>query len=374
VRLKARQFLPVFLASLLLILLFLRLGFFVKESPRLENLDVFVGVDAAYDDVEGVERLVDEVKPYTNLFVIGSTGITWNVTKLDQVCQYAYDSGLFFIVYLHPTAEFSQAQWIENARQQWGAWFLGMYVYDEVGGNQIDRSPYQLVKEASNYTDAANKYVESLAHATEYYKSLSNFPLFTADYALYSFDYKAGYDVVLAEFGWNQSRLLNVALCRGAATFRNKNWGVMVTWTYNNSPYVESGDKLYNDMVLAYNAGAKYVVVFNYPKVSTYGILEEEHFEALKKFWYYINHNSRVIDSMSDKVAYVLPKDYGYGFRGPNDKIWGLWESDKLSNKIWNDVNILLEKYSLKIDIVYEDGIDHNGTSRYSKLMFWNGT
>src|SRR4030042_5780008 len=136
---KHKQFLPVFFASLLIILLFLRLGFFVNESARLEDPDVFVGIDAAYGDMEGIKRLVDEGKSYTNLFVIGSTGIAWNRTKLDEVCQYVYDSGLYFLVYTHPinTTVFSQAQWIEDARQRWGDRFLGLYAYDEAGGYQI---------------------------------------------------------------------------------------------------------------------------------------------------------------------------------------------------------------------------------------------
>ena len=49
--------------------------------------------------------------------------------------------------------------------------------------------------------------------------------LFTADYALYWFTYQGGYDVILAEFGWNHSRPLNIALARGAATMQDKEWG-----------------------------------------------------------------------------------------------------------------------------------------------------
>ena len=367
---KNREVLAVFLVSLLIFLLFWR--FNLAKNPQ--KLDIFVGVDAAYDGVEDIKRLVDEVRSYTNLFVIGSTGVTFNITKLDEVCQYVCDRGLFFMVYSHPTDQLNQTRWIEGARQRWGDRFLGLYVYDEAGGHQIDRSDYMLVEEADNYTDAANKYVGLLARMTEYYMHMGDFPLFTADYALYWFDYEAGYDVVLAEFGWNHSRLLNVGLCRGAATLRNKNWGVMITWTYYNPPYIESGEELYNDLILAYQSGARYIVVFNYPKVSTYGILEEEHLEALKKFWHYINHNPRVIDTMSDRVAYVLPEDYGYGFRGPADKIWGLWEADELSNRTWNDANALSENYGLKMDIIYEDYVKYNGASAYHKFVFWNGT
>jgi hypothetical protein len=358
------------------------LDLFVNESAKLRDQDVFVGIDVAYDNVEDTKVLVDEVKSYTNLFVIGSTGITWNNSKLDEVCQYVYDSGLYFLVYTHPTntTDFSQTQWITEARQRWEDRFLGLYAYDEPGGHQIDRDfPYNLVKEAKNYTDAANKYVgllnENLKHFTdpEYYLRASEFPLLTSDYALYWFDFKAGYDVVFAEFGWNYSRQLNVALCRGAATVQNKNWGVMITWTYNNPPYIESGEDLYDDMILAYNNGAKYILIFDSNSDYTHGILEEEHLEALKKFWNHINHNSQASDAATERVAYVLPKDYAYGFRGPNDKIWGLWEADALSYEICTKFNDLLEQYGNRLDVIYEDTKPYD-VSMYSELILWNGT
>ena len=72
-------------------------------------------------------------------------------------------------------------------------------------------------------------------------------------------------------------------------------------------------------------------------------------------------------------MAYVLPKDYGYGFRGPEDTIWGLWEADNLSSTIWNNVNALLEQYKTGLDIIYEDEVQLNVTT-YTKLVFWNGT
>jgi len=41
-------------------------------------------------------------------------------------------------------------------------------------------------------------------------------------------------------------------------------------------------------------------------------------------FEQYVKDNPRTTNAVEDKIAYLLPKDYGYGFRGPNDKIWGL--------------------------------------------------
>jgi hypothetical protein len=375
---KYRVILVVFLVSVLFFLLFLRINL-VKDSSRP---DFFVGVDAVSDNVEDIKRLVDEVRSYTNLFVIGSTGITENITRLDEVCQYVYESGLYFMIYAHITEDFPQPQWIEDARQRWGARFLGLYAYDEAGGHQIDCArPFMLVEEANNYTDAANKFVglldEHLKHFTDYYIRAGEFPLFTADYGLYWFDYKAGYDVVLCEFGWNHSRLLNVALNRGAAKMQNKDWGVIITWTYRHQPYIESGDELYYDMVLAYLSGAKYVVVFNNPtEDSHYGTLTEEHFYAMKRFWHYIHTNPQrpgIYCPTCTQIAYVLPKDYGWGFRGYEDKVWGLWV-DELSIKMGMDVDYLLHTHPLSLDIIYDDPEYYDNMRLYGKLFFWNGT
>jgi len=119
------------------------------------------------------------------------------------------------------------------------------------------------VRVADNHTDARNQFVAmlnmSLNSVVWNLMDVKNLQLFSSDYALYWFDYKAGYDVIFAEFGWNYSRPLNVALCRGAASAQKKEWGVMITWTYDEPPHLESGEKLYEDMVFAYENGAKYI-------------------------------------------------------------------------------------------------------------------
>ena len=87
---------------------------------------------------------------------------------------------------------------------------------------------------------------------------------FTSDYGLYWFDYKAGYDAILAEVGGNNgSRQLQISLCRGAATAQGKDWGIMVTTETDNGQVMESGPELYDDLVLGYNSGAKYAIVFD---------------------------------------------------------------------------------------------------------------
>jgi hypothetical protein len=156
-----------------------------------------------------------------------------------------------------------------------------------------------------------------------------------------------------------------------------RDWGIIITWTYRGPPYIESGGKLYSDAVLAYDNGANFVLVFNYPYASntTYGILKEEHLVSMRRFWDYTKQNSQP-NKLSEAVAYVLPIDYGYGFRGPNDKIWGRFEADDITNQLCVDLNNLLQQYGTRLDVIYEDGLllNSEATAKYKEIFMWNET
>ena len=380
----------VILIPILIVSLFVTFGGVYAQSAEL-----FVGVDAAYDNLPEIKLFVDEVSSYTNTIILGSTGITHNFTKLNEACQYIYDKGMYFMIYAHPIYDpeelLVQCEWIVDAKPRWGDKFLGLYAFDEPGGRQLDNATWKVLLDeywfADNYTDAADKYVNELTliinHAIDDQMCGVDLPLFTSDYALYWFDYKSEYDAVFAEFGWNYSRQLNVALCRGAANVQNKEWGAILTWTYTQWPYLESGSELYNDMVLAYENGAKYIIVFDSNKNYTHSILDKDeqgnyqaqgHYEAFKQFWQYVEDNPRSSDPIRNRVAYVLPEGYGYGFRGPDDKIWGLWEADEFSLEISTELGSLLDRYQNRLDIIYDDGLEAGNSYGYSRLIFWNGT
>jgi hypothetical protein len=377
-----KRLFPYIIVSILLaLLLFVGVQAYFEAKLNSKPIDIFIGIDSAYDNIESLKLRVDQVKSYTNFFIIGSTGITFNETKLNELCQYIYDSGLTFAIYAHTTRDtdvpINQAEWSIYAEQRWGSHFWGLYPYDEPGGHQIDHDPvFMAVNEADNYSDATNRYISKLSNDALLEFLPLDVPLMTSDYTLYEFDYKAGYDVILAELAWNHSRLINIALCRGAATAHGKDWGVMITYTYDNPPYLASEQQIYDDLVLAYENGAKYFVVFDYTKDPdtgiAYGILQQEHLEALQRFWQYVKQNPNPAVP-SDRVAYVLPKDYAYGFRGPADSMWGLWGPDDLSSRIWDDSNRLVNQYGSALDIVYEDTLQ-NHAFNYSRLIFWNGT
>ena len=155
-----------------------------------------------------------------------------------------------------------------------------------------------------------------------------NLTYLTSDYALYWFDYVGQYQTILAQLGWNSSVEQQIAQIRGAGTLQNKDWGVIVTWKYSEAPYLDSPSNIYNQMVTSYNAGAKYIIIFNYSngtQIDPYGgAMTDAHFQALQNFWNNVVTKSQP-NTVHAEAALVLPKDYGFGLRRVDDRIWGFW-------------------------------------------------
>jgi hypothetical protein len=336
----------------------------------------FFGVELAYGGLSDVKSMVDEVGNYTNLFVLGYPDVSLNQSELNESCDYISKAGLSFIVYFTgpTTYTYNPNAWILNAEHVYGEKFLGVYRLDERGGKQLDNWSAAFVQSASNYDEAGQIYVKYLGWHLDNYTSV-NRNVVTSDYALYWFDYKAGYNTVLTEYGFNLSRSMATALCKSAAEVQGKDWGVMITWTYDVPPYIESAPELCKDMTLAYNAGAKYVVIFDYPgNMTNYGILTPSHLKEMKEFWNYTQNNPRENED-DNQAAYVLPNNYGFGFRSGNDTIWGLFPANDTTQKIWNDTNKLMEQYGYNLGIVYDDPQFNNAIKhRYKTLIFWNQT
>lgn len=356
---------------------------FASEKPTSPH-EFYVGVMFAYgNQTSQVKALVDKVKDYTNLFVLGSVSLfDNNESALTESCDYIAAANLSFIVQFKTLTgyNFNITDWMQFAHARYGSQFLGIYRYDEPGGRQLDGTPSQQLINSSaagpnpTYASVSTAYVGNLSYFPTYYLQFTP-QMFTADYALYWFNYKAGYNAVFAEFVGNESRERHIALCRGAADTLDRDWGIIVTWKYNQGPYyLESGEALYNDLALAYSAGAKYAVVFSYPDVGEYGTLTEEHFAGLEQFWATLHSNPSRFGNNSAQIAYVVPSDYGFGFRNPTDTIWGLFPADNLSAKIYSDVQTLTGEYGAKLNILY-DGPDAAATlGNYSKVYFWNQT
>jgi len=357
---------------------------FFAASNRLSTDEFYFGVTCGFNTTRQYEQLIDKVKNYTNLFVVDSWDVAQNETMLNEVCDYAANSGLKFIVYFDLISGTSGSNvtypwhkgWITNASTRWGDKFLGIYLHDELGGKQIDAKNF--FENASDCSDAANRFVTSIASfgSTQFLK-INGIPMFMADYALYWWDYLGGYDTVFAELGWNHSTPQQIAFARGAANMQGKDWGAIITWKYYDPPYLGNGTEIYGDMLSAYTSGAKYVLVFNdkyYPETNPYGSLREEHFEAMETFSNYVKaHPRNQYAPREGSVALVLPANYGWGARRPDEGLWGLWPPDNKTNIIWQNMNRLSAKYGLSLDIVFDDA-RLNPARKYATVYLWNDT
>jgi hypothetical protein len=166
-----------------------------------------------------------------------------------------------------------------------------------------------------------------------------------------------------------------IALVKGAAHLQDKDWGAIVTWKYNDVPYLDSGEEIYQQLSMAHQAGAKYLIIFDYPTIENnpYGVLTDDHFEALQKLWADMHDNNVLIKSdLQAEAVLVLPQNYGWGMRHVEDRIW-LWGPDEHSQMIWDITQKLLDTYGINLDIVYDDP-QFPVTGKYDKIYYWNQT
>ncbi|MCL2134995.1 MAG: hypothetical protein FWH37_05510 [Candidatus Bathyarchaeota archaeon] len=376
----------------------------LPNSTKSES--VYLGVSFCGNTTAEAKLLIDKVKTYTNLFVLQSGPVSHNLTATTEICDYATSQGLDIIVYF---GWFDPEQpwrypWIQDATQKYGDKFLGVYYYDEPGGIQIDYDWEKHFIDWSNYIKetgvASDPFYRDLLESFDGYLNGStrdydveaqiytsylqnnvdlmllrdsSIQTFVSDYALYWWDYMGGYDVVFAQLGWNNSVVQEIALTKGAANLQHKDWGVIVTWTYHDAPYLTGGDEIYNQLLLSYQAGAKYLIIFDYPSIdgNPYGVLTDEHFEALQKFWGVIN-NPFIEPISKAEAVFVLPRNYGWGMRHAEDRIW-IWSSDEYSQQIWDISRELIEQYGIKLDIVYDDP-NFPVIGKYDQIYYWNQT
>ena len=155
---------------------------------------------------------------------------------------------------------------------------------------------------------------------------------------------------------------------------QGKSWGVMIEPASQSPLNLQTGDQIYNELKQAYENGAEYGVVFNYApnSNSTAGLLQDEQFNAIQRFWTDVVQNPKVTNNVKGQDALVLPSDYGSGLRSPTDSVWGIWQPDS-SQQVWNAVQTSLAKYGSKLDIVYNDP-NFLTADKYQRIIYWNQT
>ena len=391
------------------------------NNPK-DDPSAYVGIAFCGNTTQQAKLLIDRVKSYTNLFVLatGRNPISANQTIIEEICDYAVANGLSVIMNLG-WREFApeNQSWFwrqpslvpieQNWTQRWGEKLLGVYYNDEIGGVQLDANWTEFFKangpkmhlindtgvqnmyqvylkqlslaangtKPSNYDLEANFFVNDCVRGDLGLSALNEvgFRTFTSDYGLYWWNYLGGYDVTFGELGWNNSVAEQISLVKGASRLQDKDWGAMITWKYSSAPYLDSADEIYNQMLISYEAGAKYIAVFDYPYVAgnSYGVMTNEQFSAMQRFWNDITQG-KYVDKSAPVAALVLPHNYGWGMRHPNDTIWGFWPADDKSPQVGLAVSTLLAKYNVTLDIVFEDEAYPVANGQYMNVYYWNQT
>jgi len=472
---KQTKLLIVAVAILLLIIGLITITSYAllnKGTNQFYNEGFYVGVTYCGNSVQEAKELIDEVKDYTNLFIIQS-GTLQNATEVNEIGDYAIASSLNFAVYNSKAVYYSADmgsginEWANAAKERWGERFIGIYYEDEPGGEMLDIDvvfeeaviqngdtsfktdiikktaegeiifndkgtqihyrpngeitvlddakfityypnrtvtlletetnnfytiengteylsqirPYEQVLRQNpiqNYDDAArafmNKNQERLEKINKTQLNEESILVFTSDYGLYWWNYQSGYDLVLTQLGCNNSITQEIGLLRGAANLQGKSWGTIITWKYNQAPYLADGNETFEQMKISYEAGAEYVIIFNYAPDMTgpYGTLQDEHFKALERFWNDVVQNPKVTHGgIKAEAALILPQNYGWGMRNPNDIIWGIWKTNSTSQEIWNQLENKINQYGLKLDIVFEDP-NYPAMEKYDHIYYWN--
>jgi len=398
----------IFLSSILVSSALAIVIYLPNKTENGDPVEPYFGVSFCGNTTAEAKLLIDRTKDYTNLFVLQSGPISKNETATNIICDYAVDSGLDFIVFFgwFDTNHTWQIPWLDFAKNRWGDRFLGLYLFDEPGGVQTDYNwtqIFHMVKEfdpesyqaleqyieekvnqtvTRDYDEAKKRYLDYIINHLQINELTDrSITAFTSDYALYWFDYLAGYDTVFVELGWNHTTPKHIGLCRGAATAQQKDWGAIIVWKdrdpeNNEKGIYKTGPEMLQDMLVAYETGAKYVIIFNYPTNppgNPYGILTDEHFVAMQQFWNHTQQHPEEYGKTEAQAALVLPKNYAWGMRRLNDRIWGYWGPDEKSQQIWELSQDLLDQYGLGLDIVYDDP-DFPIADMYQEIYYWNYT
>lgn len=417
----------VFLVIIVVVSTFAVYGSLQSDSQSTTNIknDPYVGVAFCGNTTAEAYALIDRTKNYTNLFVLdtGRSTLSRNESAVYTICDYATANGLSIIINLgiDSVTEDDVTTWFWDANisdikanwtQRWGTKFLGMYYNDEVGGVQLDgswQSFYTKVGDRLATIDhpalrMLNQIKLKLQAYADNKSSPDNYDLeadffvnyvlsdgdpgigklnrtdinaFTSDYGLYWWDYLGGFDVMLAELGWNASVAQQIAQVKGAARLQGKDWGTMITWKYDDVPFLDSAKSIYDQMLASYQAGAKYIMIFNYAKdkngTNTAEAMVDQHYMALYQFWHDI-HSKQYEDNSKPEAVLVLPRNYGWGMRNPNDTIWGFWPADSKTRQTAINMGKLLDWYGTKLDIVFEDSAYPVSNGNYTSIYYWNSS
>ena len=176
-----QRFSFVLVIILLFAIVLTSLGHINYKEKKIPDKFYF-GVSLSSSKTVEAMALIDKVKDYTNFLLINSWDISINETALDEVCSYAFKNDLSFIVFFDfISLDFIAGtehgypwhhQWVYSAKDRWEDKFLGIYIYEEPGGKQIDTGLFdefyhdefrsRMYENVTTYSEAAEVFIREL--------------------------------------------------------------------------------------------------------------------------------------------------------------------------------------------------------------------
>ena len=136
-----------------------------QQNQETYPQGLYIGVTAD-GNTTATKTLIDKVESFTNFLIINNPEVIRDQNSLEEVCDYAKKSRLSFFVHMkHPSFwqyNYNPLVWIENAQKESSENLLGVYLFDEPGGNQLDQGNFRQFDKTTKpptYLDAANTYV-----------------------------------------------------------------------------------------------------------------------------------------------------------------------------------------------------------------------
>ena len=128
---KNRMYVSV---AVLSILVFSTSIILLENCQESFEAPIFFGVSFGGKTSGEAKLLIDKVKGYTNFFLVNSWDLCINETALNEVCDYAAEADLSFIVFfdfisLDPNLGYTwHREWVSSAKERWKDEFLGIYI------------------------------------------------------------------------------------------------------------------------------------------------------------------------------------------------------------------------------------------------------
>jgi len=359
------------------------IGIYYRDEPGGDLLDgklvtlEKLGYDVRPDRAD--TRVIPKITKYQDVITVYARDPKTN--KISSLTAYGPDGGCNVTIYDGRHSD--KLEYLPN-----GTLIIHRRVWDKSGVTNIVYTAKNITEYPSyeevlkqnpikNNDDIAKAYINMnkafLEDINKKQLNSESILVFTADYGLYWWNYQGGYDVVFAELAWNNTAAQEIGLVRGAANLQGKSWGTILTWKYTHPPYLTDGAEMFEQIKASYEAGAEYVLIFNYTEDPTnHNTLQEEHYEALERFWNDVVQNPKVVHGgIKAEAVFVLPQNYGWGMRFPEDNLWGLWYANEDNQELWNQIQNKLDKHGLKLDIVFEDP-NHPIKGKYNNIYYWN--